>query len=85
LKKAGIMTTRHEFAERPTSISYPLPGKLHRPVEQALFLEIAEDLSFALNVIETEMRRRKGPTLEEKARQLELLVSEHPSGFGKGR
>ena len=83
-EEAGIMTTRLEFAGKTYGlISVSITGEAPiDPEEQALFLELAEDISFALHVIETEMdRREKATTLEEKARQLELLVSEHPSGL----
>lgn len=92
-EEGGIMTTRLEYAKKIYGlVSVSLPGDAHfDPEEQTLFLELAEDISFALHAIETEKdRQRKAANLEEKARQLELLVAEHSSGLwewdvGEGR
>ena len=83
-EEGGIMTTRLEYAKKTYGlISVSLPGDAHfDPEEQTLFSELAEDISFALHAIETEKdRQRKAANLEEKARQLELLVAEHSSGL----
>ena len=83
-EEGGIMTTRLEYAKKIYGlISVSLPGDAHfDPEEQTLFSELAEDISFALHAIETdEDRKKKAATLEEKARQLELLVLEHSSGL----
>jgi PAS domain S-box-containing protein len=78
------MTIRLEYAKKIYGLlSVSLPGDAHfDPEEQTLFSELAEDISFALHAIETERdRQKKAATLEEKARQLELLVLEHSSGL----
>lgn len=92
-EETGIMATRLEFSGKIFGlISVSVTGESPiDPEEQLLFSELAEDISFALHVIGTEMdRREKAATLEEKARQLDLLVSAHPSGLwewdvGEGR
>jgi len=83
-EEGGIMTIRLEYAKKIYGLlSVSLPGDAHfDPEEQTLFSELAEDISFALHAIETERdRQKKAATLEEKARQLELLVLEHSSGL----
>lgn len=83
-EEAGIMTTRLEFAGKIYGlISVSIPGEAPiDPEEQLLFSDLAEDISFALHAIEIEKDgQEQAMILEEKARQLELLVTEHPSGL----
>jgi len=83
-EEAGIMATRLESAGKIYGlISVSIPGEAPiDPEEQLLFSDLAEDISFALHAMETEKDvQEQAMILEEKARQLELLVTEHPSGL----
>lgn len=80
----AIMTARLEHGGSVYGlISVSLPeGFSADGEERTLFLEVAQDISFALHAIDIDSDREKAvQQLREKARQVELLMRDRPDGL----